>query len=108
MIEIVEDNASINTKTEAAMDYFNLAVNLTRAEAAPTLAKVAQKNIALKTIRNRAQETCCCSSYKFPHRSGSGQCPGPNAETQTLDDINREELACFDRAAARAVNSGAW
>jgi hypothetical protein len=88
--------------------YFNLAVALTRAEAAPTLARVAQKQVALRLIRNRAQETCCCSAYTFPHRSGSGWCPGPNVETQTLDDINAEELALFDRAEARAINSGAW
>lgn len=32
------------------MNYFNLAVNLTRAEAAPTLAKVAQKYVAIQKI----------------------------------------------------------
>jgi hypothetical protein len=96
------------------MGYFELAVNLTRAEAAPTLAKVASKAIALKTIKNRAQETCCCSSYSFPHRAGSGWCPGVNrndersAEAErTREEINAEELALFDRAEARAVNSGA-
>ena len=90
--------------------YFDLAVALTRAEAAPTLARVAQKQVALRLIRNHAQETCCCSSYKFPHRAGSGQCPGPNGDDFTDDrkQIDAEELACFDRAAARSVNSGAW
>ncbi len=32
------------------MDYFKLAVELTRAEAAPTLAKVAQKYVAIQKI----------------------------------------------------------
>lgn len=32
------------------MSYFDLAVNLTRAEAAPTLAKVAQKYVAIQDI----------------------------------------------------------
>jgi hypothetical protein len=90
------------------MSYFDLAVALTRAEAAPTLAKVAQKYVALKLIRNRAQETCCCSAYSFIHRSGGGKCPGPNPDTQTRAEIDAEELACFDRAEARAINSGAW
>lgn len=92
------------------MDYFKLAVELTRAEAAPTLARVAQKNIALKLISNRAQDVCCCSAYKFPHRQGSGQCPGPNGDDFTDDrkQIDAEMLALHDRAEARAINSGAW
>lgn len=90
------------------MNYFNLAVNLTRAEAAPTLAKVAQKNIALRLIKNKAQETCCCSAYSFPHRAGSGWCPGVSSNEQTRAEIDAEELALFDRAEARAINSGAW
>lgn len=90
------------------MDFFSLAVALTRAEAAPTLARVAQKAVSLRLIRNRAQETCCCSAYPFIHRSGGGKCPGPNPDTQTRAEIDAEDLACFDRAEARAVNSGAW
>jgi hypothetical protein len=96
------------------MSYFDLAVALTRAEAAPTLARVASKAIALKTIRNRAQETCCCSAYSHPHRIGGGKCPGVNrndersAEAErTREEINAEELALFDRAEAMAINSGA-
>ncbi len=94
------------------MGYFELAVNLTRAEAAPTLAKVASKAIALKLIRNRAQHTCCCSAYSFPHRAGSGWCPGlgsteRRSTERSREEINAEELALFDRAEARAVNSGA-
>jgi hypothetical protein len=97
------------------MSYFDLAVALTRAEAAPTLAKMAQKSIALKTIRNRAQETCCCSAYSFPHRAGSGWCPGVDRAEErgleaerTREEINAEELALFDRAEARAINSRSW
>ena len=89
------------------MNYFALATALTRAEAAPTLAKVAQKSVALRLIKNRAQETCCCSAYPdFPHRPGGGKCPGPSTETQTRDQIDADDLACFDRAAARAINNG--
>lgn len=90
------------------MDYFKLATELTRAEAAPTLARVAKKNIALKLIRNRAQSTCCCSAYSFPHRQGSGQCPGPEDNDCTFEEAYPEELALFNRAEARAINSGAW
>lgn len=92
------------------MSYLELAVNLTRAEAAPTLAKVAQKNVALRLIKNGSHEVCCCSAYLFPHRAGSGWCPGSIGDDFTDDrkQIDAEELACFDRAAARAVNSGAW
>ena len=85
------------------IDYFAIATALTRAEAAPTLAKVAQKSVALRLIKNRAQETCCCSAYKFPHRAGGGNCPaymeGPN-------EIEAEDRDLFDRAEARAINKG--
>jgi hypothetical protein len=64
------------------MDYFKLAVELTRAEAAPTLAKLAMKYRAIQRIAFR--------------------------DEQTLDEINAEERDLFDRAEARAINSGAW
>lgn len=102
---------------QQAGSYLSLAIALARAEAAPTLARVAQKQVALRLIRNRAQETCCCSAYTFPHRSGSGWCPGIEAaardelaghDERTRQDIDAEMLALHDRAEARAINSGAW
>lgn len=91
-----------------SIDLFPLAADLARAEGAKTIGAAAVKAIALRSIKNRAQDVCCCSAYSFPHRAGSGWCPGQNVDTQTLDDINREELALFDRAEALAMNSGAW
>lgn len=85
------------------MNYFSLAVALTSAEAAPTLAKVAAKQTALRAIKNRSAEVCRCSAYGFPHRSGSGDCPACSAEP-TLADVNAEALALFDAAEARAIN----
>ena len=90
------------------MNYFALATALTRAEAAPTLARVAQKQVALRLVKNGSREVCCCSAYLFPHRAGSGWCPGVGSNERNLEDINAEELALFDRAEARAINSGAW
>lgn len=85
------------------MNYFSLAVALTRAEAAPTLAKVAAKQSALCAIKNRSAEVCRCSAYNFPHRSGSGDCPA-NTGGYDLTDVNADELALFDAAEARAIN----
>jgi len=58
---------------------------------------------------------CRCKLYKFPHRR-SDRCD--NAEAEALDvprygvtKLNADdalELALFDRAEARAINSGAW
>lgn len=92
----------------STVSYFPLAVALARAEGARTMADVERKSIALKASR----EVCCCSAYSFPHRPGSGTCPGIGGgeagDGQTLDEINAEELALLDRAEARAINSGAW
>ena len=62
------------------MDYFATAVSLARQEGAKTLAQVAMKSLALKSAKNRKQETCYCSEYAFPHRAGSGACPGLDVE----------------------------
>lgn len=91
-----------------AINYFNLAVDLTRAESAPTLAKVAQKAVALRLIKNRAQETCCCSAYSFIHRSGGGKCPGQEPINYTTDPRpawEAEERRIFDATEAAAINA---
>lgn len=51
-------------------DYFELAVNLARNQAADTLAKIKRK-----------QEPCRCAAYPFPHREGSKAC----AELEQMD-----------------------
>lgn len=76
----VEAEAAPAMPTRIAMNYFGLAVALTRAEAAPTLARVAQKAVALTAIKARSDTTCCCSAYAFIHRTGSGGCPGTGTE----------------------------
>ncbi len=95
--------------TVSAVSYFPLAVALSRAEGARTVADVARKSIALKSSPS---DVCCCSAYRFPHRPGSGDCPGSTGREftteKTLDQINAEELALFNRAEARAINSGSW
>jgi len=58
------------------MDYFAVATGLARAEGQMTMARIAAKAIALKTQRNRADVTCCCSAHHLPHRAGTGACPG--------------------------------
>lgn len=85
------------------MDYFATAVSLARQEGAKTLTQVAMKSLALKSAKNRTQETCYCSSFDFPHRAGSGSCPGSDPSRAEID---RQELECFDRAEARAINGG--
>ncbi len=88
---------------------FPIAVALARAEGARTIAAAAIKSIALKS---HPTEVCCCSAYRSPHRPGSGECPGSTGREfsteKTLDQINAEERALFDRAEARAINSGSW
>ncbi len=91
------------------MDYFKLAVGLTRAEAAPILARVAQKQIAVRLIRNNSKEVCCCSAYKFPHRSGGGNCPAPEPTRYSTDPRpawEAEERALFDATESRSINAG--
>lgn len=87
------------------MDYFKLAVELSRAEAKATLDRIGNKSIALKTIKNRSQDVCGCSAYGFPHRTGGGQCPGKSSE-KSIYDINREILRDFDRTEAQIINRG--
>lgn len=89
-------------------DYFKLASNLARAEGKATLQRVATKATVM-----RDKKLCGCSAYGFPHRPGSGMCPAPEREptrygVQKLNEWDSEELALFDRAEARAINSGAW
>ena len=83
------------------MDYFNLAVELTRAEAAPTLAKLAAKHRAIQQIAADSHERML-ASLRADHIKRALN------DTYNLDATNAEERACFDRAAARAINSGAW
>lgn len=51
------------------MDYLKPFVEIARNHAAATLAGIAIK---------KAQDTCRCASYPFPHRSGGGDCTAPN------------------------------
>jgi len=88
------------------MDYFKLAVELSRAEAKATLDRIGNKSIALKTIKNRSQDVCGCSAYRFPHRTGGGGCPGFAGESQ--HDIDRELAKDFDRNEAQAINGGLY
>ena len=85
------------------MDYFKLAVDLMKLEAAPTLARVAQKHTHLRTIKAASHKVCGCSAYGFPHRSGGGNCPAPEPTSYTND---REELRLFDANEARSINAG--
>jgi hypothetical protein len=87
------------------MDYFQTAVQLARQEGAATLAKVAVKSIAMKSMRNKGN-VCGCSEYSFPHRKGSGRCPGQSSE-RSFADIEAEMLQEFDRNEARSINGGA-
>jgi hypothetical protein len=77
---------------------FDFAVGLTRAEADATLRRAAAKTLHMQGV------ACGCSAYAFPHRAGGGQCPAPDE----VGDMYADELALFDRAEARAINSGAW
>lgn len=90
------------------IDYFKLATGLARAEGKATLQRVAAKATVM-----RDPCLCGCTAYKWPHRPGSGKCPAPEREptrygVQKLNEWDSEELALFDRAEARAINSGAW
>ncbi len=51
------------------MDYLKPFAEIARQHAAKTLADIAIK---------KAQDTCRCSSYPFPHRSGGGDCTAPD------------------------------
>jgi len=39
-----------------------------------------QKTVRSRSKRNRAQVTCYCSSYPFPHRIGAGKCIAEEGE----------------------------
>jgi hypothetical protein len=89
-------------------DYFKLATGLARAEGKATLQRVAAKATVM-----RDKKLCGCTAYEFPHRPGSGLCPAPEVEAtrygvQKHNVWDAEELALFDRAEARAINSGSW
>jgi hypothetical protein len=94
------------------MNYFDIAVKIAREHAEQTLLDKMQ----LDALRSefKKQQPCGCDAYSFPHRAGSGWCPGissneRSAESErTREEINAEELALFDRAEARAINSGSW
>lgn len=74
------------------MDYFKAAVDIVR-----------------QHETDRKTGICRCDAYKFPHRKWSGSCEGENAveyATDSMSQWDREELQCFDRAEANAINSG--
>lgn len=56
---------------------------------------------------------CRCPRYNFPHRRDD-RCDDAEMEAQdvqaerTRAEWDAEELALFDAAEARAINSGAW
>lgn len=58
------------------MDYFSLATELARAEGAKTLAGIAAKAVALRSIAEGTSAPCHCSAYNFPHYIGRDNCPG--------------------------------
>lgn len=72
--------------------------------------------VATSIVRKDAQKRlpCRCGLYSFPHRR-SDRCDDAErealdaqSEMQTKAEWDAEELALFDRAEARAINSGAW
>ena len=69
---------------EEKSDVFQIARDLNAIEHQPTLAKLATKYKCMKEIGRRY------------------------GDERTLDEINEEERALFDRAEARAISSGAW
>ena len=88
------------------MDYFRVAVALAREEGEATLQRVAAKATAMQR-----KDTCACSAYRFPHRPGSGACPGIEPVSYSTDPRpawESDERRIFDAAEARAINSGAW
>lgn len=90
---------------EVTTDYFKLAAGLARAEGEATLKRVAEKATTM-----RLPNVCGCSAYTFPHRKGSGKCPGVPVRysTDPRPAWEAEERRLFDAAEARAINSGAW
>lgn len=79
------------------LSYFPLAVLITRAQAEPILAKVAQ--------HDEVTERCLASFRKVrADRIARGEDINDTERTQA--EVDAEELALFDRAEARAINSG--
>ena len=88
-----------NTAARCELSYFPLAVLISRAQAEPILAKVAQ--------HDEVTERCLASFRKVrADRVARGKYDKQAERTQA--EIDAEELALFDRAEARAINSGAW
>jgi hypothetical protein len=70
------------------MDYFALATQLARAEGSKTLAQIATKAVALRSIAEGTNAPCGCSAYDHPHTLGAEDCPA-------------EPFAAFNAAYAR-------
>lgn len=83
------------------MNYFSLAVALTRAEAAPTLAKLAAKHLAIQQIAADSHERMLAS-----FRSDRAKKLLRETCERTQSEVDAEELAVFGRAEARAINNG--
>lgn len=79
--------------------YFQLACDLARSEAE-------------KVSANKARQQDVLSQEDFTKlfiEKWKRQTTKPlEREEQTISEVNAEEAALFDRAAARAINSGAW
>lgn len=75
--------------------YFPLACDLARAEAERVLVK--QDVLSSDDVMTLFIEKWKKQTAKPAER-----------EEQTIAEVNAEEAALFDRAAARAINSGAW
>lgn len=76
---------------------FDFAVALTRAEAAPILDRVASKQDVM-TDEDFAKW--------HAHWKASTKAIATIRDEQTLAEVDADELACLDRAAARAINNG--
>ena len=83
------------------MDFFKLAVDLTRAEAAPTLARVAAKYKAIKEIADDEDESICptCNGSGEGMYDGSrcGHCGGSGVEsTISKEDIEAHKADLYN------------
>ena len=64
---------------------------------------MAQKHTHLRTIK-KPQQVCACSAYDFPHRTGSGNCPGfTEYATDPRPAWHREEEVIFNANEIRTM-----
>lgn len=77
-------------------DYFNLAVELTRAEAAPTLAKLATKHLAIQRIANH-EETMTDIATILKNTTPATD-PAPRARIRrVMDECVGSDLSSWER-----------